>query len=182
MAKRKAKTQDASDVAKKIWLAGLGAYGRAFTEAQDQLEKIGKESSKLFDQLVEKGQELEGEANERIEKLTKLDPVVKFQDQAEKVTAKAEEVQDKSLNLVEERLEKLRENFGFTGQWLTLAKRIDEISDQLNTVSKDVAAIRKAVAPKSTRSATAKKKPSAKKAAKKKVAKKKTTTRRRKAA
>lgn len=48
-----------TDVARKIWLAGIGAYGRAFSEAQESLAKMTGGSSKLFDELVEKGEEIE---------------------------------------------------------------------------------------------------------------------------
>lgn len=41
----------ASEVAKSIWLAGLGAYGKAFDEAVTQYGKVSKETSKVFDDL-----------------------------------------------------------------------------------------------------------------------------------
>ncbi|MBL4855103.1 MAG: phasin family protein [Robiginitomaculum sp.] len=48
-----------TDTARKIWLAGIGAYGRAFSEVQEGLSKAGKSTSKVFDELVEKGEVLE---------------------------------------------------------------------------------------------------------------------------
>jgi len=48
-----------SDTARKIWLAGIGAYGRAFSEVQEGLSKASKGTSKVFDELVEKGEVLE---------------------------------------------------------------------------------------------------------------------------
>ena len=47
------------DTARKIWLAGIGAYGRAFSEASDQLSKVTKGGGKVFDDLVEKGEVIE---------------------------------------------------------------------------------------------------------------------------
>ncbi len=47
------------DTARKIWLAGIGAYGRAFSEVQEGLSKATKGSSKVFDDLVQKGEVLE---------------------------------------------------------------------------------------------------------------------------
>ena len=54
----------ASDFAKNVWLAGLGAYGRAFDEAQERIEQGGKlvsreASTKLFAALVAKGEALD---------------------------------------------------------------------------------------------------------------------------
>jgi tetrahydromethanopterin S-methyltransferase subunit G len=48
-----------SDTARKIWLAGIGAYGKAFSEAKEGLTKVSKETSKVFDDLVEKGEVIE---------------------------------------------------------------------------------------------------------------------------
>ena len=39
-AKKTAATGVDTDIARKIWLAGVGAYGRAFTEAQDAAGKL----------------------------------------------------------------------------------------------------------------------------------------------
>ncbi|PHR92280.1 MAG: hypothetical protein COA69_07820 [Robiginitomaculum sp.] len=47
------------DTARKIWLAGIGAYGRAFSEAQGSLAKVTKGSGKMFDDLVQKGEVIE---------------------------------------------------------------------------------------------------------------------------
>ena len=48
-----------TETARKIWLAGIGAYGRAFNEVQEGLSKATKGTSKVFDELVEKGEVLE---------------------------------------------------------------------------------------------------------------------------
>ena len=47
----------------KIWLAGLGAYGRS--------EKLGKEGVKLFDELVDEGSEVRDRASDKLEDLKK---------------------------------------------------------------------------------------------------------------
>ena len=51
--------QGGADMARKIWLAGIGAYGRAFTEAQASLQKMTDETSRVFEDLVAKGEEIE---------------------------------------------------------------------------------------------------------------------------
>ncbi|MBN7798275.1 phasin family protein [Parahaliea mediterranea] len=51
-----------SEIARNIWLAGVGAYGRAVGEAQERLEKAGVETPKLFRDLVKAGAALEDEA------------------------------------------------------------------------------------------------------------------------
>ena len=63
MSDEKGKVSDkASEIAKNIWLAGVGAYGRAVDEAQGRLEKAGVEPPKLFKDLVKAGAALEEEA------------------------------------------------------------------------------------------------------------------------
>ena len=43
----------------KLWLAGLGAYGR--------YEKLGQEGKKLFEDLVEEGDDMRDELSDRFE-------------------------------------------------------------------------------------------------------------------
>lgn len=56
------------DIARKIWLAGVGAYGRAFTEAKDGAEKLAQSATEAFDQLVAKGEVIEDDVRDRIAK------------------------------------------------------------------------------------------------------------------
>lgn len=67
MAKKKseAKHPAGSDMARKIWLAGIGAYGRAFSEAQESIAKMSDETSKYFEDLVSRGEEIENEVETR---------------------------------------------------------------------------------------------------------------------
>ena len=52
----KATSEDGSDtLAKKIWLAGIGAYGKSVEDAQEQLDRAGQEVSRHFNELVDKG-------------------------------------------------------------------------------------------------------------------------------
>jgi polyhydroxyalkanoate synthesis regulator phasin len=53
------KPQHSGDTARKIWLAGIGAYGRAFSEAQESIAKLTDESARVFDDLVAKGEAIE---------------------------------------------------------------------------------------------------------------------------
>ena len=46
-------------LAKKIWLAGLGAYGQGFDDAVEQYNKVNEKTGQFFSELVKKGGELE---------------------------------------------------------------------------------------------------------------------------
>lgn len=48
-----------ADTARRIWLAGIGAYGKAYTEAKETLKGVAGDGSEIFDDLVQKGQMIE---------------------------------------------------------------------------------------------------------------------------
>ncbi len=50
------------EIAKNIWLAGLGAYGKSIDEAN----KVSDKSSTLFEELVAKGAKIEESAKEKL--------------------------------------------------------------------------------------------------------------------
>jgi len=56
----------AEDVARKIWLAGVGAYGRMFSEATDRVTKATGSANELFEQLVARGEALEDTVRDRL--------------------------------------------------------------------------------------------------------------------
>ena len=139
----------ASDIAKNIWLAGVGAYGKAVEEAQDRLEKA-MEPPKLFRDLVKAGTALEEEARESTEA---------------------------ARHSVEERISRVRENFhnqrpARLEDLADLHKKIDKLTRKVDQLSKALA--QQGGAAKNTGKATtasgAKKKSPAKKATRKKAA------------
>lgn len=69
----KEKFDVAEDVARKIWLAGLGAYGKSIDGVQGQYEKVNADSNRIFNELVAKGEQLEGQAKDKIKEKTAVD-------------------------------------------------------------------------------------------------------------
>ena len=67
------KVDVAEDLAKKIWLAGLGAYGKSYDEVQTRYEKLNGDASKVFDDLVAKGEAIESETKDKIVEKTPID-------------------------------------------------------------------------------------------------------------
>lgn len=88
-------TEKNSDIARSIWLAGLGAYGRALDEAVNRYEqastKVSKDTSKLFKELVQRGLELESSTRRKVSDSDLI----------------------KTTTTIEERLKKMRANLGF---------------------------------------------------------------------
>ena len=63
----------AEQVARKIWLAGLGAYGKSFEEIQSQYEKINSETTRMFEELVSKGAKIEADTKETVKEKTAVE-------------------------------------------------------------------------------------------------------------
>jgi polyhydroxyalkanoate synthesis regulator phasin len=57
----KDKASQAEVMTRKIFLAGLGAYGKSFEQTKSRFESLTTESSKMFADLVAKGEKLETE-------------------------------------------------------------------------------------------------------------------------
>jgi len=147
MSNKKSNVSDkASEIAKNIWLAGVGAYGKAADEAHERIEKAGIETPKLFRDLVKAGTALEEGAREGL-KSSKL----------------------ASKSSVEERINKVRDNFNFQrsgrdDEIAGLRRKVDLISkklDLLTTALTDSGAI--SVAKKAAKAKAAPRKPAAKK-------------------
>ena len=81
----------AEEMARKVWLAGLGAYGKGYEEVIGRFEALSTDSNKLFDELVIKGEKLETEGKGKVKEVTT------------KVTAKAD---------IETRIETVRAKLG----------------------------------------------------------------------
>ena len=121
MSDEKSKVTDkASESAKNIWLAGVGAYGKAVEDAQGRLEKAGVEPPKLFRELVKAGSALEDEAREALE-----------------TTASAR-------SSVEERIARVRENFhnqrpARIEDLQALHKKVDQLTRKVDRLAKALA-------------------------------------------
>lgn len=154
-------SEKANELAKKIWLAGLGAYGKTWDEAQASYEKAAKkgsdEVSSLFEQLVSKGEALEKDASSKI--------------------SESKESLTKTRAELEEKLGKARESLSVdalkdTGKtYLTsLEAKIEELTAKIDSLIKSGIKTKEDVAETPAPKAPAAKKAPAKKAPAKKAA------------
>jgi hypothetical protein len=102
---------NAQDTGRNIYLAGLGFYGKAFDQAQEQLgslqkrmEQRRKNADKLYKELVKRGEKLEKDAKVAIKdielpklELENLTDRKKFEQQLKKAKARFAELK-KSVN------------------------------------------------------------------------------------
>jgi poly(hydroxyalkanoate) granule-associated protein len=93
------------EIARKIWLAGVGAYGRVYQEAAGRVEKVTGAANEMFDQLVEKGEQVEDMVKASI---SKNETAGKVTDYVEKTTATVKEASETRINDLEERFETVR--------------------------------------------------------------------------
>ena len=172
-AKKHAPTVD-SDIARKIWLAGVGAYGRMFTETQGAVGKLASSASEAFDQLVAKGEEVEDKVRDTITKSSQTGKVVSMVGAATNQVQTFGEGQRAAL---EARIGKVRKTVSETlAPWnpAALGHALEKLTAQVETLTKEVAtlkAAKPAPAPKPATAVKAEAKPAAAKPAVKAAAK-----------
>jgi polyhydroxyalkanoate synthesis regulator phasin len=120
MSDEKSKVSDkASEIAKNIWLAGVGAYGKAVDEAQGRLERA-MEPPKLFRDLVKAGSALEEDARHALE------------------------ASSAAKSSVEQRINRVRENFHMQRparieDIAALQKKVDHLSRKVDKLTRALA-------------------------------------------
>jgi poly(hydroxyalkanoate) granule-associated protein len=134
------------DIARKIWLAGVGAYGRMYAETQGAVEKLATGANEAFDQLVAKGEEVEDKVRDTIAKTPQGERVVSLVEQARSFR------EERRADL-EARISKVRKSVTETLAPLNigaLAHAVEKLSTQVETLTAEVQTLKaeKTVAPK----------------------------------
>jgi hypothetical protein len=156
------KAKNTSDAARRIWLAGIGAYGKAFEEGRDRVRGLGnnlnESTSDAFETLAEKG--------ERIEMAAKM----KGAQLVGKASGLGSDLRSEiQSNLaIDERIQAMRDRLSGGGGDSVIEARLASIEAKLDTL---IAAQTPAKKPSAKRATTTR----TKKAPAKKAAPKKTT-------
>ena len=140
--KTAAKTVADTDIARKIWLAGVGAYGRMYAETQGAVEKLAHGANEAFDQLVAKGEEVEDTVRDAITKSPQGEKMVKIVGDA---TSKVQSYRDEQRAALEARIGKVRKTVAETLAPLNmaaLAQAVEKLSAQVETLTDEVAALK----------------------------------------
>jgi outer membrane murein-binding lipoprotein Lpp len=171
-AKAKSPVDKASDLARQIWLAGVGAYGQAVDDTQQEVTRrvaqVSQDTSKFFEELVSRGSDLE----KNLGALGKMSADVR----AEGIRRGA----DMSLSL-EDRLSRMRDMLGIAPAGTGFEEKVDRLAADVAALSAKLDLVLDQMNKPVSKPAA--KKPAAKKqaATKKKPAAKKKTTARKKA-
>jgi len=116
--KIKETASSAEEMARKIWLAGLGAYGKGYEEVKGRIESLSTESNKLFDDLVVKGEKLETEGKDKAKQVK------------DDVLAKIE---------IESRIETVRSKLGFSKTEAEADPKLEELSLKIDALTAAIA-------------------------------------------
>jgi len=129
-APRQKAVEQAESLARRIWLAGLGAYGQSLEDAQQHLDRAGGEASRLFQDLVEKGQRIEEQSRSGIRK--------SIDDARSAISGHV----GSNARSVEEMIRRVRDKVGLdaalTGRLDALARRVDGLAQALGLPSMTV--------------------------------------------
>jgi len=126
------------DIARKIWLAGVGAYGRAYTEAQDAAEKLAHGASEAFDQLVAKGELVEDTVRDRIAKAPAGKKVASLMEEVTKTSKAQREALEARIGAVRKSLTETLAPFNLAA----LGEAVQALTVQVESLTEEVAALK----------------------------------------
>tara|TARA_R110000822_G_scaffold59736_25_gene149081 strand:+ start:16737 stop:17297 length:561 start_codon:yes stop_codon:yes gene_type:complete len=112
MADMKNTIDKTEELARKIWLAGLGAYGHGLNNMQDGYDKMNDKTRRFFDDLVDQGTKIEANAKSTLDKTgDKLkEQGQKLKDKGEKLKTQGKNLREEGINLnITARVEEIRE-------------------------------------------------------------------------
>ena len=130
------------DVARSIWLAGVGAYGRMFTETQGAVKKLASGANEAFDQLVAQGEQVEDTVREAISKSPQGEKVVSMVGTA---TAKVQGFREEQRASLDARIGKVRKTVSEALAPLNmtaLAQAVEKLSAQVESLTEEVSALK----------------------------------------
>ena len=127
------------DIARKIWLAGVGAYGRAYDEATDAAEKFAEKANHSFDELVAKGEKIEDVVRARI---SKAPAGKKVADMVEDITKKTKDMTETRRAALDARLDDVKKSLGETFapfNMSAISHAVEGLTKQVEALTAEVA-------------------------------------------
>jgi poly(hydroxyalkanoate) granule-associated protein len=130
------------DIARKIWLAGVGAYDRISAETQGAVEKLASSASETFEELVKKGEEVEDRVRSSLGRSPQAE---KMSHAMETAAAKAQSFSAEQRAALEARLAKVRETVSETlAPWNlpAIGQALEKLAAKVDALSHEVAALK----------------------------------------
>lgn len=157
------------DIARKIWLAGVGAYGRMYAETAGALDKLSDQANETFEQLVARGEVVEDQVRAMIAATPQAGKVVGLVNDMAK---RAREYRQERQAALVARMTEARKTIEHAVEALNplaQAETVESLAAELKALRAEVATL-KGQKP-ARRTAVKAAKPAAKKAVRKAVAK-----------
>jgi predicted flap endonuclease-1-like 5' DNA nuclease len=131
----KAIEANSADMAHKIWLAGVGAYGKAYDSALAGANVLNTQSADVFEDLVKRGAEIENDVRSR---LGGDERVLKAGQQMAKAAAGAREFQVQARDQFEARMDRMRDLLGVKGlgtKGEKIHKKLERLEDEVSEIA-----------------------------------------------
>ncbi len=139
-ARKNAVVTTETDIARKIWLAGVGAYGRVFAETQGALGKLAGSANETFDQLVANGEKVEDAVRARIAKSgPEVERIVA------NVSKQVKDLRENRRAALESRIGQVRKSVGDTlapFNVAALTKSVDKLSSEVDSLKSEIARLK----------------------------------------
>ena len=131
----KAMEAHSADMAHKIWLAGVGAYGKAYDSALAGANVLNTQSADVFEDLVKRGAEIESDVRSR---LGGDERVLKAGQKMAQAAAGAREFQVQARDQFEARMERMRDLLGVKGlgtKGEKIHKKLEKLEDEVSEIA-----------------------------------------------
>lgn len=131
----KAMEAQSADMAHKIWLAGVGAYGKAYDSALAGANVLNTQSADVFEDLVKRGAEIESDVRSR---LGGDERVLKAGQKMAEAAAGAREFQVQARDQFEARMERMRDLLGVKGlgtKGEKIHKKLEKLEDEVSEIA-----------------------------------------------
>ena len=131
----KAMEAHSADMAHKIWLAGVGAYGKAYGSALAGANVLNTQSADVFEDLVKRGAEIESDVRSR---LGGDERVLKAGQKMAQAAAGAREFQVQARDQFEARMERMRDLLGVKGlgtKGEKIHKKLEKLEDEVSEIA-----------------------------------------------
>ena len=131
----KAMEAHSADMAHKIWLAGVGAYGKAYDSALAGANVLNTQSADVFEDLVKRGAEIESDVRAR---LGGDERVLKAGQKMAQAAAGAREFQVQARDKFEARMDRMRDLLGVKGlgtKGEKIHKKLEKLEDEVSEIA-----------------------------------------------
>lgn len=124
-----------TETAYKIWLAGVGAYGKAYDTAVAGANVLNKQSAEMFEDLVKRGAEIESDVRSRLAADERVTGATK---RVSKTIETVRDMQVQARDQFEARFDRMRDLLGVKGLGSvreTVARQIDKLEEEVASVT-----------------------------------------------